>query len=145
MTSSTTSGRLQLAFTPSQRSPTSPSETAGASNFKIYHNVALDSLYISTKMTINYFRSATNRINAFAISFLITVQPVSNRLMGLEREIQVFHFMFVCNPFDICAPGFRNVAQADLPPSARYANGYYHTIVVFKSHIRVRPHAHGHA
>ena len=40
------------------------SETTWASNFKCYHNVALNSLYISTgNYVIIYFRSAVNRIN----------------------------------------------------------------------------------
>ena len=41
-------------------------KTAGASNLRIYYNIALDSLYISTgDDVIIYFRSAANRINGF--------------------------------------------------------------------------------
>ena len=40
------------------------SETAEASDFKIYHEVALDTVYISTGNDImNYFRSEENRTN----------------------------------------------------------------------------------
>ena len=40
------------------------SETIRASDFKIYHKIALDSLYISTgKDVINYFHSEANRTN----------------------------------------------------------------------------------
>jgi len=40
------------------------SETIRASDFKIYHNVALDSLYISTGNDVtSYFRSAANQTN----------------------------------------------------------------------------------
>ena len=42
------------------------SETARASNFKIYRNVALYSLYISTRNdVIICFKSVANRINVF--------------------------------------------------------------------------------
>ena len=46
----------------------SMSENTMASNFKIYRNVALDSLYISTgNDVIIYFQSAPNRINVFIL------------------------------------------------------------------------------
>ena len=82
---------------------------AGAGNFKIYYNIALDSLYISTiDDFIIYSRSAANRINVFIFGhvgrdFLIAVQKISKRFKVLERVIQVLHLLF-CNPLDIFAP-----------------------------------------
>ena len=59
MTSSAAYGRLQIAFmhatavvadfTVTKQSFLEISETAWASNFKIYHNIALDNVYISTE------------------------------------------------------------------------------------------------
>ena len=47
------------------------SETNRASNFTIYHDLALDSLYISTgNDVINYFRSAANRTNVFILAYV---------------------------------------------------------------------------
>ena len=44
------------------------SETTRASHFKIYHKVALDSLYISTGNYVTiYFRSAANCISGFIL------------------------------------------------------------------------------
>ena len=53
------------------------SETTKASNFKIYHNVAHESLYISTGNDITiFFRSAANRTD---VSILGHVQVVISR------------------------------------------------------------------
>ena len=47
------------------------SETAGASNFKIYLNIALNSLYISTRNdVIISFRWVENRINVFILGYV---------------------------------------------------------------------------
>ena len=47
------------------------SETAIANNYKIYHHIALGSLYISTGNDITvYFRAAVNRINVFILGHI---------------------------------------------------------------------------
>ena len=44
------------------------SETTRASNFKMYHNEALDNLYIlAGNDVIIYFQSAANRMNVFML------------------------------------------------------------------------------
>ena len=85
------------------------SETVRASDFKIYHNLALHSLYIWTgKDVINYFRSAANRINVnfgacSGSDFSITVQPILKKFTVLETVIQGLHLL-LCNLLDIFTP-----------------------------------------
>ena len=48
------------------------SETTRANDFTIYHNVAQDSLYISTENdVIIYFRPAANRINVLILGHVL--------------------------------------------------------------------------
>ena len=79
MTSSASAIRLQIAFQPPLPSSASQSqkwsfwktltlETTWASNISIYHNVSLESRYISTRNDVTgYLRSAVNRINMFIL------------------------------------------------------------------------------
>ena len=86
------------------------SETIRASNFNIYHKVALDSLYISTgNEVINYFsdrKQIVQPVNFGSFSghdFSITVQPILKRFTVLESVIQGLHLL-LCNLLDIFAP-----------------------------------------
>ena len=58
-------------FTVTKQSFLKIMETARASNFKIYHNIALDSLYVwNENDVIIYCRSAANRINVFICGYV---------------------------------------------------------------------------
>ena len=66
------------------------SEITRGSNFKIYNNVAHDSLYLSTGTDVTiYFRSAASRTNLSILDhvrghdFSITIQPISKRFTVL--------------------------------------------------------------
>ena len=76
------------------------SETARASSFKLYHIVALDSLFILTRNGITYFLSAAHRIHMFILgpysvrNFLITNGSISKRFIVLEWMIQYYFTTF---------------------------------------------------
>ena len=83
------------------------SKTIRDSDFKIYHKVVLDSLFIRTgNDVINYFRSAANRTNVikfwviFESRFLDNGSTDSEKVYSLETAIQVVHFL-LCNVLDI--------------------------------------------
>ena len=157
MTSSATSGRLQIAFMPPLPSPTSLSqndlswnilESTKAITFKIYHRVAIDRhyLYFDQKWRHRHEVGSKShkRVHFGSCSgrdFLIAFQKMSKRFKVLKSVIHLPHFLF-CGPLDIFAPWPRNVAQVGLPSSTHYTNGYFRFIVAFKSHTQVRPYAH---
>ena len=75
------------------------SETTRASNFKIYHNVAQDSLYISTGNDVTIcFPLAANRTNMFILGHGSTDFEKASQFWKL---IQRLNFFF-CNISDIC-------------------------------------------
>ena len=86
------------------------SKSTSASNFKIYDELSIDSLYISTgNGVITYFRSASNRINVTSFwvilgrDFSMSVQSIAERLVysfgkGDWRASPLF-----CDAFEIFA------------------------------------------
>jgi len=92
------------------------SEIIRDSDFKIYHHLTLDSLYISTGNDItSYFRSAANRTNVNFAScsspdFSITVQPIFKMSILLETVIQARRL----NTFNLL--GFKPL----IPPSVAH-------------------------
>ena len=100
-----------------------------ASNFKIYRNVGLYSLWIATgNNDIVKFRSCRD--------LSIMVQSISKWFTVLERLIQVLHFLFG-NPLDTFSSWPQNGAQVDLLSSTHNINGYFRITVVFRSHMQV--------
>ena len=106
MTSSATSGRLQIAFMSLLPSSTSPSQNdpLGKSRKALTlapskYNATLDSLYISTKNdVITYFQSAANQIQVFIFGHAgVTISIISQRFTVLEMTVQLLNFQ-LCNP-----------------------------------------------
>ena len=129
MASSAASGRLQTVFMPL---PTSPSKNdlyeisrklLELETSKIYHDVALESLYIPTgNDAIIYFRSSANCINVFilghvrvAISFLDNGLIDFEKVYSFERVIQVVHFLFFVTRQIFLLPDPESGVQIDLP------------------------------
>ena len=99
MASSATSGRLQIALMPTANFASRQeiffsiiSEIASVSNFKIYHNVALNSLYIiAENYPTSHFRSAANLIGTPMFNYLL---PPWLDLCGdpLANEVIFFYY-----------------------------------------------------
>ena len=94
-----------------------------ASNFKIYHNVVLDSLYILTRNVATiYFRSAANHTNVsilvmFWSHFLDNSSVVSEKVHSLKRVNPVLLFI-IHDPWDIFAHWLRKYGSVQ--PSSTY-------------------------
>ena len=101
------------------------SETVRASDVKIYHKIALDSLYISTRKwrhkLLSVGSESYKRVNFGSRSgrdFSITVQPILKRFTILEIVIQGLHFS-LCNLLDVFAPWPRK--WGSIGPAVVYA------------------------